>query len=302
VKKLNPYTGKPDAIQQGRTLAPERLLRLSRRDGRRRHGSPVIDDVWKFGSDDETVFKLIKGQIDAQTMPKIFNGCPTRRWKIIAYIRSLYAGDKSKINWYSRLLRRAVPPGVLRRAGARASESPAESTSCKRPQFTTEDLMADNFMVGESLAATTKSPTRSDHRVEDRPGRRRRAAVAAQRRATTASRCWPERACRTRSCSTRIMAPRRSRCSTGPGRRGQGGRDSVADGTIPKANANDLCVIVGVFIHWQASDNKKIYDYNYRATKEAITRDEASARWTRSSPRRTRPSTRSRKRSALPCA
>jgi 5,6,7,8-tetrahydromethanopterin hydro-lyase len=27
-----------------------------------------------------------------------------------------------------------------------------------------------------------------------------------------------------------------------------------------------------VFIHWQASDNKKIYDYNYRATKESITR------------------------------
>jgi 5,6,7,8-tetrahydromethanopterin hydro-lyase len=48
--------------------------------------------------------------------------------------------------------------------------------------------------------------------------------------------------------------------------------DSVADGTIPKASANDLCVIVGVFIHWQASDNKKIYDYNYRATKESISR------------------------------
>ena len=28
--------------------------------------------------------------------------------------------------------------------------------------------------------------------------------------------------------------------------------DSVADGTIPKASANDLCVIVGVFIHWEA--------------------------------------------------
>jgi hypothetical protein len=63
-------------------------------------GSPVIDEVWKFGSDDETVFKLIKGQIDAQTMPKIFNGLSDDDvWKIIAYIRSLYAGDKSKINW-----------------------------------------------------------------------------------------------------------------------------------------------------------------------------------------------------------
>ena len=48
--------------------------------------------------------------------------------------------------------------------------------------------------------------------------------------------------------------------------------DSVADGTIPKAEADNLCAIVGVFIHWEASDNKKIYDYNYRATKESIAR------------------------------
>ena len=48
--------------------------------------------------------------------------------------------------------------------------------------------------------------------------------------------------------------------------------DSVADGTIPKADVNDLCVAVGVFIHWEAKDNKKIYDYNYRATKESIQR------------------------------
>jgi 5,6,7,8-tetrahydromethanopterin hydro-lyase len=48
--------------------------------------------------------------------------------------------------------------------------------------------------------------------------------------------------------------------------------DSVADGTIPKAEAENLCVIVGVFIHWEAKDNKKIYGFNYRATKESITR------------------------------
>jgi 5,6,7,8-tetrahydromethanopterin hydro-lyase len=29
---------------------------------------------------------------------------------------------------------------------------------------------------------------------------------------------------------------------------------------------------VGVFIHWEAKDNKKIQDFNYRATKEAIAR------------------------------
>lgn len=46
--------------------------------------------------------------------------------------------------------------------------------------------------------------------------------------------------------------------------------DSVADGVIPKDQAEDLVIVCGVFIHWEAKDNKKIYDYNYQATKEAI--------------------------------
>jgi len=48
--------------------------------------------------------------------------------------------------------------------------------------------------------------------------------------------------------------------------------DSVAEGVIPKAQANDLCILVGVFIHWQAEDDKKIYQFNYQATKESIAR------------------------------
>jgi 5,6,7,8-tetrahydromethanopterin hydro-lyase len=48
--------------------------------------------------------------------------------------------------------------------------------------------------------------------------------------------------------------------------------DSVADGTIPKDKANDYVVLVGVFIHWLADDDKKIYDFNHKATKEAIAR------------------------------
>lgn len=46
--------------------------------------------------------------------------------------------------------------------------------------------------------------------------------------------------------------------------------DSVADGVIPKKDAEDLVIVCGVFIHPAAEDNKKIYDYNYAATKEAI--------------------------------
>ena len=41
---------------------------------------------------------------------------------------------------------------------------------------------------------------------------------------------------------------------------------------IDKSKANDLCILVGVFIHWQAENDKKIYDYNYQATKESIQR------------------------------
>jgi 5,6,7,8-tetrahydromethanopterin hydro-lyase len=48
--------------------------------------------------------------------------------------------------------------------------------------------------------------------------------------------------------------------------------DSVASGVIPKDRANDYVVLVGVFIHWQAESDKKIYDYNYQATKESIQR------------------------------
>src|SRR5689334_25275849 len=46
--------------------------------------------------------------------------------------------------------------------------------------------------------------------------------------------------------------------------------DSVADGVIPKNQAEDLVIVCGVFIHPAAEVDKKIYDYNYQATKEAI--------------------------------
>src|SRR5512145_1283359 len=48
--------------------------------------------------------------------------------------------------------------------------------------------------------------------------------------------------------------------------------DSVKEGVIAKDQVDDLCIIVGVFIHWDAEDTKKIYDYNYQATKEGIRR------------------------------
>jgi len=46
--------------------------------------------------------------------------------------------------------------------------------------------------------------------------------------------------------------------------------DSVDSGVIPQDQTEDLVCVCGVFIHPEAEDNKKIYDYNYSATKMAI--------------------------------
>jgi 5,6,7,8-tetrahydromethanopterin hydro-lyase len=60
----------------------------------------------------------------------------------------------------------------------------------------------------------------------------------------------------------------------GPAQRGvaMAVADCVEDGTIPAAEADDIFICVGVFIHWQAEDDTKIQDFNYQATKESIKR------------------------------
>jgi 5,6,7,8-tetrahydromethanopterin hydro-lyase len=48
--------------------------------------------------------------------------------------------------------------------------------------------------------------------------------------------------------------------------------DCVKDGTIAADDAEDLFIAVGVFIHWQAEDDRKIQNFNYEATKLALKR------------------------------
>ena len=48
--------------------------------------------------------------------------------------------------------------------------------------------------------------------------------------------------------------------------------DCVAAGVISKTQAEDFVIVCGVFIKWDAEDDKKIYDYNYEAAKLAIQR------------------------------
>ena len=46
--------------------------------------------------------------------------------------------------------------------------------------------------------------------------------------------------------------------------------DSVAAGVIDKGQAENLVIVCGVFIHPQAKDKAKIYQFNFEATKLAI--------------------------------
>jgi cytochrome c(L) len=101
-KKLNPYTGNPEAITEGRA----RYLQVGCSGchgvgGGGGMGPALLDDDWKFGSDDETLFKLIKGEVPQQTMPPVLGNelKDDDVWKILAYVRSLYRGDPSRINW-----------------------------------------------------------------------------------------------------------------------------------------------------------------------------------------------------------
>jgi len=48
--------------------------------------------------------------------------------------------------------------------------------------------------------------------------------------------------------------------------------DSVAEGVIPKDQIDNLVIVCGVFIHPAATDDTKIYQYNYEATKLSIQR------------------------------
>jgi cytochrome c(L) len=99
-KRLNAYTGNPQAIEEGRALYMQHGC--SGCHGVRGGGGmalPLNDDTWAFGSGDEVLFKLIKGDIPESTMPKVWNLADDQVWKMLAYIRSLYTGDPALADW-----------------------------------------------------------------------------------------------------------------------------------------------------------------------------------------------------------
>jgi len=102
-KKLNPFTGNAEAIQEGRGVYFKYSCNACHGGtggGGMAGAPPIFDDTWNYGSDDETLFKLIKGQIPGQIMPAVGQNMKDDEiWKVLAWIRTLYKGDPSKVNW-----------------------------------------------------------------------------------------------------------------------------------------------------------------------------------------------------------
>jgi mxaJ protein len=99
--KLNPLTGEAEMVEEGKKLYFEVGCQgCHGGGGGGGMADSVIDDRWKFGSDDDVLFRLIKGRIPDQTMPAVYSVLEDDEvWKILTFIRSVYAGDPSKINW-----------------------------------------------------------------------------------------------------------------------------------------------------------------------------------------------------------
>jgi len=100
-KKLNPCMAIPEAIAEGRTIWMQTGCSGCHGMGGGGMGPSVMDDQWKFGGGDETLFKLIKGTYPGQTMPNVFGMLlkDEHVWKILAWVRSIYKGDPSGIVW-----------------------------------------------------------------------------------------------------------------------------------------------------------------------------------------------------------
>jgi mono/diheme cytochrome c family protein len=118
----NPFAKSAEAVVEGRKIYLKNgCAGCHGMGGGGGMGKPLIDDEWKFGSDDQTLFKLIRGEIPNQTMPNAIgkNLTDDEVWKVLNYVRSVYAGDPAKINWTAPP---PVPPELLAAANQQSGD------------------------------------------------------------------------------------------------------------------------------------------------------------------------------------
>lgn len=99
-KKLNPYTGNPQAIEEGMKLFRKwGCFGCHGTQAGGGMGPSLVDTQWRYGGDDASVFETIqKGRPGG--MPAWGDKLSDDEiWKIIAWLRSMYKGDPGAVDW-----------------------------------------------------------------------------------------------------------------------------------------------------------------------------------------------------------
>jgi len=99
-QKLNPYTGKADAIAEGQQLYKKfNCYGCHGLQGGGGMGPNLTDETWQTG--DGSDLNLLSQVRDGKGQMPPFKSMMTddQAWKIIAFVRTLYKGDPKKANW-----------------------------------------------------------------------------------------------------------------------------------------------------------------------------------------------------------
>jgi len=99
-QKLNPYTGKADAIAEGQQLYKKfNCYGCHGMQGGGGMGPNLTDETWQTG--DGSDLNLLSQVRDGKGAMPAFKTMLTddQAWKLIAFVRSLYKGDPKKANW-----------------------------------------------------------------------------------------------------------------------------------------------------------------------------------------------------------
>jgi len=99
-QKLNPYTGKAEAIAEGQALY--RRLNCYGCHGMRGGGGMgpnLTDETWQTGdgSDADLLVQIRDGRGKMPAFKEAVND--DQAWKIIAFVRSLYKGEPATVKW-----------------------------------------------------------------------------------------------------------------------------------------------------------------------------------------------------------
>lgn len=98
--RKNPYTGKPAAIAEGKELYKKmNCYGCHGMQGGGGMGPSLIDETWKTGAgtDLNLLDQIRNGKGQMPPYKTMVND--DQAWKLIAFIRSLYKGDPTKIVW-----------------------------------------------------------------------------------------------------------------------------------------------------------------------------------------------------------